>query len=211
MWREDGTATEASVNGLAFVIALVFGLMLAEQRVSRRNERALRAAGALAPRGDVYAAMAILYPGAFLAMGLEGLWRAASSIAATPGAAESLTRPAWAVSGGLLFLASKALKYWAIRSLGDRWSFKVLIQPGRPLVRTGPYRFVAHPNYIGVVGELVGTAMMVGARVMGPVMVALFGAALWARIRFEERALANNEPAFGNLGAGEPPGGQNRE
>jgi methyltransferase len=89
----------------------------------------------------------------------------------------------------VLFAASKALKYWAIRTLGDRWSFRVLILPGVPLVTAGPYRYVRHPNYIAVVGELVGTAMMVGARVTGPMMIALFGIALWARIRFEERAL----------------------
>jgi methyltransferase len=179
------------VNAVAFAIAVIFGLMLAEQRLSRRNERALLAAGALAPKGDVFAVMAILYPSAFLAMGLEGLLRAIAATAAS-GPMEPGHGPAWAVSGGLLFVASKALKYWAIHSLGERWSFKVLVQPGRPLVRTGPYRFVAHPNYIAVVGELVGTAMMVGARVTGPVMVVLFGAALWARIRFEERALGQS-------------------
>ena len=79
--------------------------------------------------------------------------------------------PSWPVAGVLLFVASKALKYWAIRTLGERWTFRVLVQPGRPLVTTGPYRYVAHPNYIAVVGELVGAAMMLGARVSGPIMI----------------------------------------
>jgi methyltransferase len=89
----------------------------------------------------------------------------------------------------MLFVASKALKYWAIRTLGERWTFRVIVQPGRPLIRTGPYRFVDHPNYIGVVGELVGAAMMLGARVFGPIMTIVFGIALWARLRFESRIL----------------------
>ena len=65
----------------------------------------------------------------------------------------------------------------------------MLVLPGAPLVTSGPYQYVAHPNYIGVIGELAGTAMMMGARVSGPVMLALFGAVLWARIRFETRVL----------------------
>ena len=95
----------------------------------------------------------------------------------------------------LLFAASKALKYSAIRAPGYRWSFRVLVLPGRPLVTSGPYRYVAHPNYIAVVGELVGTAMMVGAPVAGPLMVAAFGLVLWARVRFEDRVLATQTMA----------------
>ena len=92
-------------------------------------------------------------------------------------------------SGVVLFAASKVLKYWAIRSLGERWSFRVLVQPGRPLVRTGPYAFDAHPNYVAVVGELVATAMMVGAPVSGPIMLVVFGVVLWRRVQFESSVL----------------------
>lgn len=175
------------MNTVTFVLAVIVGLLLAEARVSWRHERELRARGAVEPPGDVHSLLAILYPGAFVVMGLEGLYRAASASGhAVAGAAPG---PSWLASGVVLFVASKALKYWAIRSLGTRWSFRVLVLPGVPLVTSGPYQYVRHPNYIAVMGELVGTAMMVGARVTGPVMVALFGAALWARIRFEERAL----------------------
>ena len=56
--------------------------------------------------------------------------------------------------------AAKALKFWAIASLGTRWTYKVLVMPGLPLVPTGPYRWLRHPNYVGVVGELVAMALM---------------------------------------------------
>jgi methyltransferase len=172
------------VTAAAFILALIMGLMLAETRVSHAHERRLRDRGAVMPEGDVYRALAILYPAAFLLMGLEGIWRARDVSAAT-----TLEGPSWFASGLLMFVASKALKYWAIASLGDRWTFRVLVLPGAPLVTTGPYRYVAHPNYIAVVGELAGTAMMMGARVTGPVMTAFFGIALVARIRFENRVL----------------------
>jgi methyltransferase len=171
------------VTAVVFVASVIFGLMLAEQRVSRAHERELRAAGAFEPSGDVYRIMAWLYPAAFAAMALEGVWR--TSQPAMAGG------PSWLASGVLLFAASKALKFWAIGTLGPRWTFRVLVLPGRPLVATGPYRYVSHPNYIAVIGELVSTAMMMKALLTGPLMLVAFGWALWARIRVEERALAN--------------------
>lgn len=172
------------MNGMAFLLAVVVGLLLAETRLSRRNERRLRDLGATTPPGDVYRVLAVLYPTAFLLMGLEGVWRAAQ-----PAAANTAVGPSWLASGVVLFAASKALKFWAIRSLGDCWTFRVFVVPGRTLVTSGPYRYVAHPNYIAVLGELVGAAMMFRAETSGPVMCGLFGVALWARVRFETRIL----------------------
>lgn len=171
------------MNTIAFIGSVVIGCLLAETRVSRANERRLRERGAVAPEGDVYRVMAVLYPAAFLAMVAEGVWRTASEATAPT------TGPNWLVSGVLLFLASKALKYWAIRTLGERWTFRVFIVPDLPLVTNGPYRYVAHPNYIAVVGELVSTAMMCGAPVAGVASVVLFGAVLWMRVRFESGVL----------------------
>ena len=181
-----------ALQHVVLVVAIVFGFLLAEQRLSRANERRLRAAGAIEPPGDPYRALAILYPAAFLIMGAEGVWRATRGEGLTSTfwlPTSNFLAPSIAASGILLFAASKILKYWAIGSLGERWSFRVLVQPDRSLVTTGPYRYVSHPNYIAVVGELVSTAMMVSAIVMGPVMTGAFGIALWARMRFEERVL----------------------
>jgi methyltransferase len=64
-----------------------------------------------------------------------------------------------------------------------------MVLPGAPLVSGGPYRYVAHPNYIAMIGELAGTAMMMGAAITGPVTTGLMGLILLARIRFENRVL----------------------
>lgn len=181
------------MNFICFVIALIFGFMLAEARVSRAHEQRLRAEGAIEPPGDVYRLMAILYPGVFLLMGAEGVYRARAELHAVVQAG-AVAWPSWAASGVVLFAASKALKYWAIRSLRERWTFRVLVLPERPLVTDGPYRYIAHPNYVAVVGEILSTAMMVGARLTGPVSLALFGAALWGRLRVETRALRTIRP-----------------
>lgn len=170
-----------------FITAMILGLLLAETRVSRLHEQRLRERGAVTPLGDVYVALSILYPMAFVLMGVEGAWRASvAERAATVGVVQG---PSWLASGVLLFTVSKALKYWAIGALGERWTFRVFAVTDAPLVTSGPYRYVRHPNYIAVVGELVGTAMMVGAPISGPVMLGAFGVALRARVRFENQVL----------------------
>ena len=151
-------------------------MMLGESLISRRNEQQLRQRGAIEPLDDVYPTMRWAYPGAFVAMAAEG----------------ALFGPSGArlmLAGALLLGAAKALKWWAMASLGTRWTFRVLIVPDAPLAHTGPYAALRHPNYVAVVGELVSMALMVGARVSGPVTVLLFGLLLRQRIRVEDRAL----------------------
>jgi methyltransferase len=157
--------------------------------VSARHDRALRGRGAIEPPCDPYRTMAVLYPLAFLLMIVEGVWR--TSVTAEPAGPGA---PSWFASGLVMFLAAKAVKYWAIHALGARWSFRVMVLPGAPLVTGGPYRYVTHPNYIGVIGELAGTAMMMEAVVTGPIGMALFGFVLWKRIRCEEASLGLAPP-----------------
>lgn len=158
------------------VLMAVLVMMIAEARVSASNERWLREQGAIEPPRDVYSTMRWTYPVAFVVMAIEGiLWGSAPS--------------GWALAGVVVFVAAKALKYWAIASLGRRWTFRVLVLPGAPLVCRGPYAFLRHPNYVGVLGELAGMALLVGARVSGPAATILFALLLWRRIQVEERAL----------------------
>jgi methyltransferase len=158
------------------ILALIAVLMLLETFHSRRNERALRARGAREPHDDVYRWMQIVYPGSFILMGVEGLSRGEPPEGRL-------------VAGAILFGAAKALKYWAISSLGPFWSFRVLVLPGASLVTTGPYRWFRHPNYLGVMGELLGAAVLLHAPIAGIVGVVAFGFLLRRRIAVEERAL----------------------
>jgi methyltransferase len=157
----------------------VFVPMLIEAVVSARHDRALRGLGAVEPGGDVYRAMQIAYPAAFLAMLAEGAWRGVGPDAPL-------------AAGAGVFVAAKALKYWAIRSLGARWTFRVLVPPGSPRISRGPYRWIAHPNYVAVALELAGVALAMHARVAGPVAGAGFGVLMVRRVRIEEKALAGS-------------------
>lgn len=165
-----------SVQALALLLVIVLPWLLLETWRSRRNERALRAAGAIEPPDDVYAWMRVVYPGMFVAMTLEGM--------------RALVACTTLIAAGIaVFLAGKLLKWWAIVSLGRLWTFHVLVLPGTPLVTTGPYRFLRHPNYLGLLGEIAGVALMMRAPITGVVSAIAFGALLIARIRVEERLL----------------------
>jgi methyltransferase len=154
----------------------VFGMMLVEWRISMRNERRLRDAGAIEPAQDVYSTMQWVYPAAFVVMALEGAIFGSGSAVTT-------------FAGAVLLTASKALKFWAIVSLGWRWTFRVLVVPGAPLVDHGPYAMLRHPNYVAVIGELVSMAVLVNAWVTGPLATVLFSVLLRSRISVENRAL----------------------
>ena len=166
------------LNGVMIAAAfiVVFGLMLIEARRATRNERAQRWRGGIEASGDVYQAMRLVYPAAFLTMFAEGAMRGRHGT--------------WAlISGATLFGCAKVLKWWAIATLGPFWTFRVIVLPGVPLVASGPYRWMRHPNYVGVIGELIGTALITGAVLSGPVVTAIFMALLSKRIDVESRML----------------------
>jgi methyltransferase len=161
---------------VALVLGAVYLMMLVELQIAVFNDRALRARGAVEPPDDVFRVMRFAYPGAFLLIGLEGL------------------RHAWldrdvVLVGLLLFGWTKALKFWAIQTLGSRWSFRVLVVPGLPLVTSGPYRWMRHPNYVAVLGEIFAIGIALSAPIAGAIAFLGFGWLLRKRIAVEERAL----------------------
>ncbi len=164
----------AAVTTLAVLL-----VMAGEALLSSANERRLRARGAIEPEGDVIDRMRFAYPAAFVAMGLEG-------------AIFGPTSRELLLFGLALFGLAKALKAWAIASLGSKWCYRVLVVPGEPLVTTGPYRFLSHPNYLAVVGEILSVAMIVWAPITGVLAAIGFGWLMIARIRIEDRALGRS-------------------
>jgi methyltransferase len=98
--------------------------------------------------------------------------------------------PSLAIAGGIVFTLAKVVKWWAILTLGRFWTFRVIVVPDATLVSRGPYRFLRHPNYVGVIGELVGVGLLTGAVVAGPVATILFAMLIRRRIAVEERALS---------------------
>ena len=87
------------------------------------------------------------------------------------------------------FVILQALRVWVIATLGPRWTTRIIVLPGAPLVASGPYRFVSHPNYCVVAAEILVLPLVFGLVWYGIVFSALNAAVLWIRIRAEAAAL----------------------
>jgi methyltransferase len=167
----------------ALILIAVYLPMLLEARRASRNERAQRARGGIEPAGDVYGWMRVAYPAVFLAMIVEGWVRGGPPRAVL-------------LAGVVVFVFAKALKWWAIFTLGAFWTFRIIVIPGATLVASGPYRWLRHPNYVGVVGELIGVGLMTGAWIFCPIGTAGFVSLLSKRIAVESRMLESAAPGL---------------
>ena len=91
-------------------------------------------------------------------------------------------------------VAANPLRWWCIATLGPRWSARVIVMPGMPLVKAGPYRWFAHPNYVAVIAEGVALPLVGSAWITACCFTALNAALLTVRLRCETRALAAAAP-----------------
>ena len=157
-------------------VCLVAIQRLLELAYSRSNERRLRAMGAVEFGARHYPLM----------VGLHTLWLASTLV-------EGLQRgpqiPAWWPVPLVAFLLVQPLRYWAILSLGTNWNTRVLVVPGGKVVRSGPYRYLSHPNYVVVAVEILTFPLIFGAWITAIVFSLLNAALLLVRIRTENRAL----------------------
>ena len=81
------------------------------------------------------------------------------------------------------------LKYWAISALGPRWTFRVLVPPHSTRTVAGPYHYLRHPNYVAVIGEIVGFGLTAQSPVATALSLLIFVPLIVRRIGIEERAL----------------------
>lgn len=161
------------LDGVAVVVlAFVTAQRLAELVYARHNEARLRAAGAVEFGAAHYPFIVALH-----AAWLLGLWIIASG-----------TRPAmgWLA----VFFLLQGLRLWVLLTLGGRWTTRIIVPPGAALIRSGPYRFLSHPNYAVVAAEIFVLPISFGLFFYALLFSALNAAMLVVRIRAEEAALS---------------------
>ena len=95
-------------------------------------------------------------------------------------------------------VAANSLRWWCIATLGPRWTARVIVIPGLPLVRSGPYRWFAHPNYVAVVIEGAALPLVGSAWITAITFTVLNAALLTVRLRCETGALAVAAPVTGD-------------
>jgi methyltransferase len=153
------------------LLAFVTVSRLAELWFARRNTAALLAAGAAEFGDGHYPALVAMH-----ATWLAGLWLAGW---------DSPVAPGWFG----VFAVLQLFRAWVVATLGRRWTTRIIVMPGLPLERGGPYRFVPHPNYLVVAGEIAVLPLCFGL----PWYAAAFSIAnaliLDIRIRAENAAL----------------------
>ena len=139
---------------------------------ARRNTRRLLAAGAVEHGAGHYP----------LIVALHVAWLATIAVL-------SLDRD---VAAGWLvaYLALQLCRLWTIATLGPRWTTRIIVLPGAPLVARGPYRFVSHPNYMVVIGEIAVLPLCFGLWWFAIIFSIANAAVLTIRIRAEASALA---------------------
>lgn len=160
------------------LVGLVGVSRLVELRISNRNIARLKARGAVERGLDHYPWMIAVHIG-WLVSCVAEVWL--------------LDRPwsAWlSVPMVVVFSIGMGLRYWTIRTLGVRWSTRVVAVPGRPLEDAGPFRFARHPNYVGVVLEIASLPLIHAAWLTAVVFSVANGVVLRRRIRVEESLLA---------------------
>jgi methyltransferase len=161
------------VSAVIIVVALVALQRLAELLYARRNTRRLRQRGAV-EHGRYH------YP---LFMALHGAWLVAILVA-VPASAE-IVWPALA-----LFILLQLARLWIIATLGPFWTTRIITLPNAPLIRHGLYRFLRHPNYLVVIGEIALLPLAFGAWRIAVVFSLLNLTLLAWRRRVEDAALA---------------------
>ncbi len=173
--------TELSV--FVVVVALVALERLAELIVSQRNAAWSFARGGHETGQGHYPAMVALHTGFLVAMLVEALVR-------RPEVPSAL---AWSMLA--LAVAAQALRWWCIATLGPQWNTRVIVVPDLAPVRTGPYRFLAHPNYVAVVVEGIALPLIHACWITAAGFTILNAALLRVRLRVENDALATLQRA----------------
>ena len=88
------------------------------------------------------------------------------------------------------FAAMQGLRLWVLATLGERWTTRIIVLPGAPLVAAGPYKYLSHPNYAVVAGEIALLPLALHLPWLALIFTLLNAAVLFIRIRVEARALS---------------------
>ncbi|MES2255791.1 MAG: isoprenylcysteine carboxylmethyltransferase family protein [Pseudomonadota bacterium] len=155
------------------IIALVILQRAGELVLANRNTQKLKARGAVEIGAGHYRFIVLLHMAWLMAV----LWLMPAPLVIYWG---------WIA----VFLLLQAARVWVIASLGPYWTTRIISLPDVPLVKRGPYRFVRHPNYLVVAGEILALPLAFGEIWVALVFSIVNAVVLYWRIREEETGLA---------------------
>jgi len=162
------------VNLASVILVLVTLQRLGELVLSRHNTSKLLARGAIEVGAGHYPLIVSVHAAWLIAL---WIW----------GRGESVNLVALAV-----FIALQGLRVWIIATLGARWTTRIIVLPGEPLIASGPYRYLSHPNYAVVAAEIATLPLALHLPMLALIFTGLNAAVLAIRIRAETRALSGS-------------------
>jgi methyltransferase len=160
------------VSAAEFILGLVTLQRAAELVLSYHNTRKLLARGATEVAPQHYPLVVAVHTAWLIALWVFGHNQPINIIAL------------------ILYLLLQGLRFWVMRTLGARWTTRIIVLPEAPLVSAGPYRFLSHPNYAVVIGEIAVLPLVLGLPGIAVIFTILNTGVLMIRIRAENRALA---------------------
>jgi methyltransferase len=165
------------VSFAELILALVTLQRAGELVISRNNTRKLLARGAVEVASGHYLPIVAVHAAWLLSLWVFGRHHQVNPVALG------------------VYLVLQGFRIWVLRTLGSRWTTRIIVLPDQPLVSAGPYRLLSHPNYVVVAGEIAVLPLVFNLPLLAALFTVLNAAVLAVRIRAENRALAASREA----------------
>ena len=160
------------MTAASIILALVTLQRLGELVLARQNTQDLMARGAVEVGAGHYPLLVAMHAAWLVALWVYGYEQPVDPILL------------------IAFIGLQGLRWWVLTTLGPRWTTRIIVLPGAPRVVDGPYRYVAHPNYLVVAAEIALLPLALHLPLLALIFSALNAAMLAIRIRAESTALA---------------------
>jgi len=162
------------VSLASIILTLVTLQRLGELVLSRRNTNRLLARGAIEVGASHYPLVVSVHAAWLISLWIWGRGQDVNLLALA------------------LFIVLQGFRLWILATLGSRWTTRIIVLPGEPLIASGPYKYFSHPNYAVVIAEIALLPLALYLPVLALIFTALNAAVLAIRIRTEARALSAN-------------------
>jgi methyltransferase len=160
------------MNFAAVILALVTLQRLGELVLAQANTKRLQALGATEVASGHYPLVVAMHTAWLVTLWVWGRDQPVNSVALA------------------IFIVLQGLRFWVMATLGRRWTTRIIVVPGQPLVSSGPYRYLSHPNYAVVAAEIAVLPLALHLPLPALIFTFLNAGVLGIRIRTEARALA---------------------
>ncbi len=166
----------SSMTPFFLFILFVISQRIAELILARRNEKILKAQGAFEFDKNGYFIFVIMHTSFFVSLIFEKLFL-------------NRTLNKYWIILVIFFLLAQILRYWVIKTLSIYWNTKILVLPKHKLIKTGPYKYLKHPNYVVVIIEIAVIPMIFSCYITVVVFSIFNILLLWRRVCLEESVL----------------------